>query len=291
MLLTQLIAGSVLHIDETEMKLKDVSGYVWVFASESATVYIFRHSREGNFLRKMLKDFKGVIVTDFYSAYDGLPCLHQRCLIHLMRDMNRAILDDPFDQELQSITAPFGALLRSIVVTIDEHGLKRKYLKDHAQAVAAFFDVLAENAYESDASKALQERLIRNRERLFTFLQHDSVSWNNNLAENAIKRISDYREDVGRSVKEEGLTEQLVLLSIYQTCRVRDISFLKFLLSREHDMDAFAARKRRRPRSASRIELYPKGFLPSSVLSLRRERVARVSDTAVAESSLERTSA
>jgi hypothetical protein len=25
----------------------------------------------------------------------------------------------------------------------------------------------------------------------------------------------------------------LVLLSIYQTCRVRDISFLKFLLSRE----------------------------------------------------------
>ncbi|MCA6110921.1 IS66 family transposase [Bradyrhizobium cenepequi] len=41
----------------------------------------------------------GVLVSDFYSAYDGLPCLHQRCLIHLMRDMNRAILDNPFDQE------------------------------------------------------------------------------------------------------------------------------------------------------------------------------------------------
>ena len=47
MLLTQLIAGSVLHIDETELKLKDGSGYVWVFASESASVYIFRRSREG----------------------------------------------------------------------------------------------------------------------------------------------------------------------------------------------------------------------------------------------------
>ena len=263
MLLSQLIAGPVLHIDETEVKLKDGRGYIWVFANESAAVYIFRRSREGDFLRKMLRDFKGVIVTDFYSAYDGLPCLHQRCLIHLMRDMNRAILDNPFDQELQSITVPFGALLRSIVVTIDEHGLKRKYLKSHARAVAAFFDALAEHIYESDASKALKERLLRNRERLFTFLQHDGVSWNNNLAENAIKRISDYREDVGRNVKEAGLTEHLVLLSIYQTCRVRDISFLKFLLSRERDMDAFAASKRQR-QSVSRIELYPKG-LPAAL--------------------------
>jgi hypothetical protein len=131
-LLTQLIAAPVLHIDETELKLRDGSGYVWVFANEFATVYVFRRSREGNFLRKMLKDFKGVLVSDFYSAYDGLRCLHQRCLIHLMRDMNRAILDNPFDQELQSITLPFGALLRSIVVTVDEHGLKRKYLRSHA---------------------------------------------------------------------------------------------------------------------------------------------------------------
>jgi predicted RecB family nuclease len=286
-LLTQLLAGSVLHIDETEVKLKDGSGYIWVFASEFATVYIFRRSREGDFLRKMLKDFKGVMVTDFYSAYEGLPCLQQRCLIHLMRDMNRAILDNPFDQELQSITASFGALLRSIVVTVDEHGLKRKYLKGHARAVAVFFDGIAARIFESDASKALQERLLRNRERLFTFLQYDGVSWNNNLAENAIKRIANYREDVGRSVKEAGLAEHLVLLSVYQTCRVRDISFLKFMLSRECDMDVFAASKRRR-RSAPCIELYPKGYLPSSIGSLRRGHAARAGEMA-AEAGAERT--
>ena len=42
------------------------------------------------------------LVSDFFSAYDGLDCLQQRCLIHLMRDMNRAMLDNPFDQELQT---------------------------------------------------------------------------------------------------------------------------------------------------------------------------------------------
>jgi len=213
LLLADLIAGPVLHIDETEMKLKEGSGYVWVFANASTAVYIFRPSREGNFLRPMLKDFKGVLVSDFYLAYDGLDCMQQRCLIHLMRDMNRAILDNPFDHELQSITSPFGAILRAIVATIDEHGLKRRHLQTHANAVRTFFDTLEDHSYESDAAKALQERLVRNRDRLFTFLDHNGVSWNNNLAENAIKRISAYREDVGRNIKQEGLTDHLVLLA------------------------------------------------------------------------------
>ena len=191
------------------------------------------------------------MVSDFFSAYDGLPCLHQRCLIHLMRDMNQAILDNPFDQELQSITMPFGACCDQSSSQSMRMASSARYLKRTRQRRGGILEALVERDYEFDASKALQERLLRNRERLFTFLQYDGVSWNNNLAENAIKRISDYREDVGRSVSEAGLTEHLVLLSIYQTCRVRDISFLKFLLSRERDIDAFAAGKRRRQRRAA----------------------------------------
>jgi hypothetical protein len=265
-----MIAGHVLYVDETEVKLGTRTGYVWVFANADAAVYIVRPTREGEFLRKLLRDFRGVLVSDFYSAYDSLNCLQQRCLIHLMRDMNRAILDNPFDHELQSITTPFGALLRSIVVTIDEHGLRRQRLERNCRATEAFLRDLRARIYESDASKALRERLLKNSDRLFTFLHHDGVSWNNNLAENAINRIGDFREDVGRSIKETGLGEQLVLLSLYQTCRVRGISFLRFLLSRKRDIDAFSVNGRRR---TSCVELYPKGHLPQSLISLRRGKV------------------
>src|SRR5258708_10532385 len=74
-LLTKLIAGPVLHIDETEIRLSTGTGYVWVFGNADAAIYILRPSREGEFLRKMLQGFKGVLVSDFYSAYDGLDCL------------------------------------------------------------------------------------------------------------------------------------------------------------------------------------------------------------------------
>ena len=79
-----------------------------------------------------------------------------------------------------------------------------------------------------------------------------------------------YREDVGRSVKEAGLTEHLVLLSIYQTCRVRDISFLKFLLSRERDIDTFAAGRRRRQRAQ-----FPRCVVIMDNLGSRKSRAVR----------------
>lgn len=69
-------------------------------------------------------------------------------------------------------------------------------------------------------------------------------------------------------MKEAGLTDYLVMLSLCHTCRYRGISFLKFLLSRERDIDSFSTRgrpSRRRPV----IEVYPKGFVPLHLARLR----------------------
>ena len=60
---------------------------------------------------------------------------------------------------------------------------------------------------------------------LFTFIKYDGVPWNNNNAENAIKRFAYYREDTAGTMKEEGLSDYLVLFSIYQTCRYKGVSF------------------------------------------------------------------
>ena len=56
---------------------------------------MYRPTREGDFLRTMLKDFHGVLVSDFYAAYDSIECPQQKCLIHLMRDINQELLNNP----------------------------------------------------------------------------------------------------------------------------------------------------------------------------------------------------
>ncbi len=48
---------------------------------------------------------------------------------------------------------------------------------------------LAEQTFRSEAAEALRGRLLEYRGKLFTFIEHDGVPWNNNNAENAIKQF------------------------------------------------------------------------------------------------------
>ena len=102
-LLAKLVHGTVLHADETEVHLKQRGkGYVWVFTNLEEVVFMYRQSREGSFLHDLLKDFRGVLVSDFYAPYDALACAQQKCLIHLMRDFNHDIQRNPWDEELNT---------------------------------------------------------------------------------------------------------------------------------------------------------------------------------------------
>ena len=73
-LLAKLASGSVLHADETEVRLRTGKGYVWVFASIEDVAYAYRPNREAEFVRDLLQDFHGVLVSDFYAAYDAFAC-------------------------------------------------------------------------------------------------------------------------------------------------------------------------------------------------------------------------
>ena len=41
----------------------------------------------------------------------------QKCLIHLMRDLNDAVLDYPYDEELKLMVTGFGELISSIITS------------------------------------------------------------------------------------------------------------------------------------------------------------------------------
>jgi hypothetical protein len=269
-LLERILTGQVAHIDETEVKLKTGKGYVWVVASLEEVVYMYRPTREGTFLQELLKEFSGVLVSDFYAAYDGIACPQQKCLIHLNRDINQTLLSNPLDEELRLITQSFGTLLQSVVKSVDHHGLRTLKLKVHEGGIAKFFKMLTDTSFSSDAAEDLKGRFLKYREKLFTFIYYDGIPWNNNCAENAIKKFAYYREGTVGVLTEAGLNDYLVLLSIYQSCRYKGVSFLKFLLSRELDLVFFCEGKRS-TRQFSAIEVYPDDFSSPQLARLRGE--------------------
>ena len=195
-LLERILSGSLIHGDETEVTVKKVGkGYVWVLTNMEEVVYMYRKSREGDFLHDLLKGFRGVFVSDFYAAYDSLPCEQQKCLIHLIRDINTDVKANPWDEELKALASGFGTLLRTIVSTIDQYGLKARHLGKHRRDVDKFFQGCKGHDLRSEVAEALRKRLLKCQDKLFTFLGHDGVPWNNNNAEHALKRFAQYPGD------------------------------------------------------------------------------------------------
>jgi hypothetical protein len=244
-LLEKLCSGQLLHVDETSINVRGVNGYVWALTSMEEVVYFFTPSREGNTIRELLKNFSGVLVSDFYAAYDAIECPQQKCLIHFIRDLNSAILDHPYDEALKQLAGTFTEMVKPIVDTVECHGLKKRFLRKFRKSVDHFYNHLTEYNVGESAGKLI-ERLQKNRNKMFTFLEFDNVPWNNNNAEHAVKAFALQRRMIEGVTTERGLQDSLVLLSVCQTCKCKNVDFLHFLRSGSKDIDDFMINGHRR---------------------------------------------
>jgi hypothetical protein len=131
-----------------------------------------------------------------------------------------------------------------MVETVARRGLKKRFLKKHGSAVQRFYNRLADCPVTSEAAEKLVGRLQKNRYKMFTFLDFDDVPWNNNNAEHAVKAFASVRRVIEGPTTENGLREFLVLLSICETCKSKNVEFLEFLRSGAKDIDEFATSRR-----------------------------------------------
>jgi hypothetical protein len=76
-----------------------------------------------------------------------------------------------------------------MIETIDRFGLKSYYLRRHKDRVGRFYRALARPDFQTDVPIGYKQRFERNLGKLFTFLDHDGIPWNNNNAEHAICKL------------------------------------------------------------------------------------------------------
>src|SRR5262249_14715196 len=192
--------------------------------------------------QEVLRNFRGVLISDFYAGYDSIHCTQQKCLIHLIRDMNDDLCKQPFNEEMKNLAQEFARLVKPMIDTVDRFGLKARYLRKHKCSVDRFYAALCKRDFQTEAAAGYRKRLEKNRDKLFTFLDHDGIPWNNNNAEHAIKALVRLRNSIRAKSSANGMRDYLVLLSICETCKCKGASFLNFLRSGEMDVDTFADR-------------------------------------------------
>jgi hypothetical protein len=239
-----ILKSPFVHVDETKINIQGLDNYVWVFTDGKHVVFRMTETREAEIVHEVLAGYQGVLVSDFYPGYDSIPCRQQKCLVHLIRDINDDLWKAPFDKQLETFAVEVQALLVPILVDVDRYGLKAWHLRKFLKNVERFYDKnIIGREYTSEPVRTFQKRFDRYRQSLFTFLTQDGIPWENNMAERAIRQLAVQRKISGSFFKRVA-PQYLLLLAISQTCRFQGKSFLKFLLSKAKDVDEF---RRSRP--------------------------------------------
>lgn len=87
-LLWAIRRSPVVNADETGWREDGVNGYIWSFSTPEVRYLRRDQSRAGRIVTETLGDeFSGVLVSDFYGAYNIYEGVKQRCWVHLLRDL------------------------------------------------------------------------------------------------------------------------------------------------------------------------------------------------------------
>ena len=77
--------------DEMGWRVNGENHWLWVFTNKDAALYQIDKSRGSKIIGNILGEkYQGVLVSDFYSAYNKLQALaKQRCLGHLLAEIKK----------------------------------------------------------------------------------------------------------------------------------------------------------------------------------------------------------
>jgi hypothetical protein len=81
----QVQTSPVVNADETGWRESGRNRYVWTFSTPTARFFTWGGRDKGMVDAALGPAFDGVLVTDFYAAYNHYAGLHQRCWAHLLR--------------------------------------------------------------------------------------------------------------------------------------------------------------------------------------------------------------
>ena len=277
-LLEEVRRSPVVHADETGARQEGQNGYIWSLSTPKVRFYHRNQSRSAAVIRELLgyepvvgrslqamkeareayraadravgrpgqsKRFLGKLVTDFYSAYSWYSGVHQRCLVHLDRDLDELREKHAEEPDVcRWVDRVLGVIQRAKEYareqrarqklesdsSIGENGGQAGGQPSHGRLERRrhrlayekeMLDLAQPYCRSALPQHVLAERIRKHPRQLFVFVEYLDVPSDNNPAERAIRPFVVQRKVSGGTRSERGSTTQAVLLSLFQTWQLR----------------------------------------------------------------------
>jgi len=84
--------SSFAHVDETGLPMDGENWWLWCIVAVEVVLYLPSKSRGSDTITHIFADYKGILLSDFWSAYNKLTVEQQKCLEHLSRELRKLTL-------------------------------------------------------------------------------------------------------------------------------------------------------------------------------------------------------
>jgi transposase len=218
--------AGVLHGDETGWRVNGKTHWLWCFTSKTATIFTIERSRGRPVVLAFIKDcFDGVLVSDFWYAYNVLTCAKQKCLVHLLRELERVVKYKDSGGDWPAFSKKLKRLLRDAIrLRKAKEELDAAAYGRRCERMEQRLQRFLEHGWSNQEARRLLKRLIRHQNELLTFLHHGQVPFENNFGERSIRGAVIMRKNSYNNRSEKGASTQSVLMSVFFTIKQRGLN-------------------------------------------------------------------
>lgn len=231
-LIKSLKQGKFTHWDETGTKVDGENAWRWKISNKRISVTHTDKSRGQKVVEEIFGDkYDGVLISDFLSAYNKIKArAKQRCLVHIMRDLNKVIKYwDEEDEEVIRYCVRLKKIFKDAIGLHMEYRDK-KWDKKYYKKRKAITESLRDFEFANPGKKILNrfaKRLKRYKDELFTFLYIKGIDYHNNHAEQQIRPDVLLRKITFGNRSEKGAKVHDVVMSILQTAKLNKMDPVK----------------------------------------------------------------
>lgn len=235
-------ASRVVHCDETGWREDGQNGYVWTCVTEGPeAVRYFEYNRSrGHLVPQHILGlgFRGWLVSDFYSAYNLLRGQHQRCWVHLLRDLYALKEDHAGHADVVEWATAVRGVYEAAQAQLREQPqvTREKRQTTYARAYGCSYALGQQYAQvDNHPCRALARRLLRHQEELFQFVLVPGLPADNNPAERGLRPLVIMRKISGGTRSPAGTRTRLTLASVFGTWAARHLNpFRECLAALQH---------------------------------------------------------
>ena len=219
-------ASPVVQADETGWRQDGRNGYVWTFSTPTERYFAWGGRGKEMVDAVLGEAFSGVLVSDFYAAYDHVRGGKQRCWAHLLRDIRELRERHPADERLRTWGEAVQRVYRDATAFADAAPADARVRRRAAQQLEARLLGLC-HPYLGDRAapqRTLCARIARSIAELLTFVREPGVPADNNAAERSLRHLVTSRKISGGTRSERGTDTKMALSTLFGTWQAQGLN-------------------------------------------------------------------